>query len=328
MLSTRHAVALAALMTAGCGQIANLITGDPDAPAPTPQLTETHRAMAGKVVFSKTEAPPDPGDASAFTDRFTLGEPIHVRAFTDDSLWNRMPEMRPTFRGYSSTGVYFTLQIGDMPLERGLPVGAVGLSQAEARTLASFAPAVPLTAIGRFATKAVDRLVEGDNALIVRAYFQPSASLGNRPYEKDGVLIAEGAVTLAATREGLIQIAEAGTEPFEGRVHPERSRVTALFRKDFEAWRSGKKAQMVIVDIVPLDGWTVVTSPVHGRPTARYQRAAIQYRSDDWCYAKVFSREHAYTGLGDTFAEESQFGWFDNTAREWPCLLPLRLQDP
>lgn len=107
-------------MTSACSLLQGLM---PDEPAPKVQSEGFPSAVAeahqGEVVFSTQEIPRGPTDDSSFSTRFTLDDPIYLRAFMPDSFHNIAADAGVACTStYPASGGY---ENGSCPLERQLP---------------------------------------------------------------------------------------------------------------------------------------------------------------------------------------------------------------
>lgn len=247
------------LVIAGALLLANsALAGAPQPLQPWPLLDKTksvkgptYDTHGGKVVFSKAQIALDPKSASAFTDRFTLWEPIFSRPLFADSMGNLF---RKT--GWRCTQEYERFMT--VSVNKNKPVvleqrkmAAEDFDSWRSQSFGSDNTKAALQGPLKwtydnldyrfgFASSVVPQLKEGDNAVTFAMHAQCSAEPnGGKTYQDRKMVIAQGQLTLSVAPGDIKKFLKKNGPKLPGHVLSKG--LVSKMKKAFQAKAPGKK---------------------------------------------------------------------------------------
>jgi hypothetical protein len=281
-----------------------------------------HRASVGRIVFAGRDLDPADGSPPAVT-KVAVEAPLFARAYFAESPWNTLHTAGVDCSdGSSRDGNLRTTITVNGGEERAF--GTLGLDEASFRQRTSVAGSKhgSFTAGGAFTsrddegratftwiTSIVPALREGDNQVRLKMYaWCPTATWA-------GVPIAEGTLTVTATRAGLEAVAKRASFTMSPSVH--RAAALAAVRRKLTTHFGGRDYDLL--DLRSASEWRPVRHPDNGAILHRALEAValLRKRGTVGCELASVELQEPYDGRGYGPALDLGFA----SLRPFPCTI-------
>lgn len=292
----------------------------------TSPIAEKHK---GHVVFSKARVARAPKTDAPFVHKFSLSDPIHMRAFLTDSFYNMLVDKGIQYRSTSPhSDDLFAFEVtvdghkkpiriwdfhpGEDLIKTDLAFPLGGSEHFSLTAKANFEgkrdPA------SRFITQILPLLKEGDNKITVT--FKGHCRGYGKGYVDVREPLGEGSFILSIKPGEIKKFIKSHGPRLAKSKHRKNKKLVKLFKKTIE--REWKK-ETYIGSVTTSKQWHVKLHRYHGRPTERTVNAVVvlKHEKHDYCRAFNLTFAQTYAGRGNKFHDHMRIYVGGN--KRFPC---------
>jgi hypothetical protein len=288
-----------------------------------------HQQHAGKIVFSRRKIDRAPKSAEAFTDRFTLKDPLYLRPMFARSMENALLAMG--VKCWTGRRRFVRVQVDATPEKEWPWIETIFTEERSFREWTTFSldqdgdkplthgplswPKDRATAKAMWATRVVPTLTPGEHTLVFRvtAECRGKGPEGLKEYRVD---VATGTLKLTVGAADVAWYLRTKGPHIKAGGHPESARLRAEIKRTVEAkWTTEDVLHVVVLSA----RWFVKTDRWTSKPIERNVEAGVVVRKKGATTCRLFSLAffQKWAGGGWPKGLDLYTGGMD----EYPCAL-------